>query len=149
MLKNPSKLKLKVTDLDTDVTGNINNYYDIVKQKNILDEINIKSNLTTDLPYYNRPRHDESYNIIQTDVTIESPPFSCPKSIGLFYLFEYSGLRDPRYLQNYNLSVRKNGAKYTEGKFVTGEKTGFLLHLVPGTYTFILSGRERSEGFIY
>jgi hypothetical protein len=83
------------------------------------------------------------------DINIKSPGKYCPQNIGQFYLFEYDGIRNPNHLQNYKLLVQKSNAVISEGKYVSGQKTGFMVNLEPGAYTLILSGLEKESGYIY
>ena len=147
-IKNPSIINLSIEDLNAQATGIINDASDLIRQKNLLDKFQIENNLVTDLSF-GASQYNTGFNTIKMDINIKSPSKYCPKNIGQFYLFEYDGIRNPNDLQNYKLLVQKSNVIISEGKYVSGQKTGFMVNLDPGSYTLILSGLEKESGYIY
>ena len=83
------------------------------------------------------------------DIKIRAPSKSCPQTIGQFYFFEYTGFRDSNSVHNYKLLVKQNNSILAEGTYITGEKSGYMINLLPGDYSLILSGMDKQNQFTY
>ena len=149
VIKNPSIANLTINDLNHAVTGIITNPSEIFKQKNLLDEFSVKNNIIHDTSFFKSSSYSNEYEMIKMDIKIRAPFKTCPQTIGQFYFFEYTGLKNSDSVHNYKLLVKQNNTIITEGVYITGEKTGYMINLLPGDYSLILSGMDKQNQFIY
>lgn len=149
VVKNPSMVNLTITDLNNKITGVVYDTSQIIQQKNLLDELSVKTNISTDASFYNANSYVNDFNMLKMDIKIKAPSKTCPQTIGQFYFFEYTGFKDPNTVNSYKLLIRQNNNTIAEGSYITGEKTGYMINLLPGDYTLILSGLEKENGYIY
>lgn len=142
-IKNPIPLKIKIKDLKNYVTGKIEKYTDIIKEKDLITGFKLKTNVSYDNSYFNDNKKFP-YDIIKMEVNVAAPPRYC-QDVPQFYLLKDENLKNFNRLRSYNLTVydKKNSKIINSGIFISGIQTGFLVALKPGLYDFVLSGTEK------
>lgn len=141
-IKNPIPLQLKVKDLKNFLTGKIEKFSDIIKEKDLITGFKLKTNVSYDNSFYNDNKK-YAYDIIKMEVNVSAPARYC-QDVPQFYLLKDENLQNFSRLRSYNLTVydKRNSKIINSGIFVSGIQTGFLVALKPGLYDFILSGTE-------
>jgi hypothetical protein len=147
VVKNPTILNVEIKNL-LPPTGILFDINDILKERNILKNIQVNNTLHYNTSYYknNTIYSDKRFNFIKNEIFISKPAASRGKNIPYPLLFEYKNpVSNLAYnIGEYSLAIfDENDNKIKDGNFITGTETGFFTFLNPGKYNLILSGNEK------